>query len=247
MKAIILAAGEGKRLRPLTNKKPKCMVEVNGKSIISHQIECLRSNGIENINICLGYASKEVRFDNVIYHYNTNYARTNMVYTLFCAKSELENDDILVSYGDIIYNNDVLKAIMKDDSKIGVVVDRNWLEYWNARMENPLDDAETLKINDKGYIVELGKKPINYGEIQGQYIGLIKFRIDIISKIKDYYNSLDKNKLYDGNDFDNMYMTSFLQLISRDIAPLSPVFIDNGWIEVDTPSDLKLTKFINNN
>ena len=108
-------------------------------------------------------------------------------------------------------------------------------------------DNCTLKINDKGYIVELGKKPINYGEIQGQYIGLIKFRIDIISKIKDYYNSLDKNKLYDGNDFDNMYMTSFLQLISRDIAPLSPVFIDNGWIEVDTPSDLKLTKFINNN
>ena len=99
MKAIILAAGEGKRLRPLTNKKPKCMVEVNGKSIISHQIECLRRNGIESINICLGYASKEVCFDKVIYHYNTNYARTNMVYTLFCAKSELENDDILVSYG----------------------------------------------------------------------------------------------------------------------------------------------------
>ena len=52
---------------------------------------------------------------------------------------------------------------------------------------------------------------------------------------------------YDGKDFDNMYMTSYLQLISRDIAPLSPVFIDNGWIEGDTPSDLKLTKFINNN
>jgi len=112
-------------------------------------------------------------------------------------------------------------------------------------MENPLDDAETLKINDQGNIYEIGKKPISYDEIQGQYVGLIKFKAEIIPSIKNLYKKLDRNLIYDGKDFNNMYMTTFLQLISENITPLNPVYINNGWIEIDAPSDLLLTKYFN--
>ena len=169
-----------------------------------------------------------------------------MVYTLFCAKELLNSDDdILISYGDIVYNDKVLNAIVNDKSKIGVVVDRNWFDYWSERMENSLDDAETLKINDQGNIYEIGKKPISYDEIQGQYVGLIKFKAEIIPSIKNLYEKLDRNLIYDGKDFNNMYMTTFLQLISENITPLKPVYINNGWIEIDAPSDLLLTKYLN--
>ena len=246
MKVVILAAGQGKRLRPLTNKLPKCMVEVEGKTILEHQIQCLKRNGLFDINICVGYASHKIDYDSVLYHYNPNYAKTNMVYTLFCAREILNGDqDILISYGDIIYNDKVIKTIINDNSKIGIVVDKDWFKYWSDRMENPLDDAETLKINDHGYISEIGKKPLSYNDIQGQYIGLIKIKADLISSIISLYESLDKNETYDGNDFNNMYMTTFLQLISESIAPLNPVFINNGWIEIDIPSDLLLTKYLN--
>ena len=57
---------------------------------------------------------------------------------------------------------------------------------------------------------------------------------------------LSKDILYDGKDFDNMYMTSFLQMIADNLYPLSPVFINNGWVEIDEPSDLEYYRFIEN-
>ncbi len=244
MKSIILAAGEGKRLRPLTNNIPKCMVKVDGKPLIEHQVSCLKRSGIEKINICLGYAHDRVSISGVKNFYNHNYSSTNMVSTLFCAESELSDEDILISYGDIIYNDDVLDKIIKDDSDIGVVSDKNWFEYWSARMKNPLDDAETFKLDINGFIKELGKKANDYSEIEGQYIGLFKIKSKFMPLIKDFYHSLDKNTLYDGNNFDNMYMTTFLQLISKNVVPLSPVFINNGWVEIDQPSDLEFLEFL---
>ena len=71
-------------------------------------------------------------------------------------------------------------------------------------MENPLDDAETLKIY-KGNIIEIGKKTNTYKDIEGQYIGLIKISKKILKKIIKFYDNLDRNSLYDGKNFDNMY------------------------------------------
>ena len=90
----------------------------------------------------------------------------------------------------------------------------------------------------------LGHKSLD--EIQGQYIGMIKIRKDFVKSFIDYYLKLDRNILYDGKDFNNMYMTSFLQKITDELTPLKPIFINNGWIEVDEPSDLKYTEFLKN-
>ena len=76
-------------------------------------------------------------------------------------------------------------------------------------MENPLEDAETLKIDKNGNIKELGKKPSNFDDIEGQYIGLIKVKQGILNHFKEFYKNLDKNTTYDGKDYENMFMTSF--------------------------------------
>lgn len=245
MKAIILAAGQGTRLRPLTDNKPKCMVELLGKPLIQHQIETFRRNGVDDIHIATGYLEEKIDFENTIKHFNPKYASTNMVFTLFCAEPAMQDDDLLIAYGDIVFNDEVLKKVIQSNSDISVVVDKDWKKYWSARMENPLEDAETLKIDDKGYINELGKKPNSYDEIEGQYIGLIKIKQSMLPKFKDYYRGLDKTKIYDGKDFENMFMTSFLQNISDNLSPLTPVFINNGWMEVDAPSDLHFHNFLN--
>ena len=87
-----------------------------------------------------------------------------------------------------------LQSILKSEADISVVIDKDWRKYWSARMENPLEDAETLKINEEGTIKELGKKPTSYDEIEGQYIGLIKIKQSMLPKFKDYYKGLDKEK-----------------------------------------------------
>ena len=113
-----------------------------------------------------------------------------------------------------------------------------------ARMENPNDDAETLKINNKGEIIEIGKKAINLDEIQGQYIGMIKIKKNYISKFINFYKKLDKNGEYDAQSFDKMYMTSLLQKITDELIPIKPIYIHNGWIEIDEPTDLNFTQFL---
>ena len=85
----------------------------------------------------------------------------------FCAEHEMDGD-LTISYGDIIYTDKVLNQITQNKSDIVVAVDKNWRELWALRMEDPLKDAETLKMDANCNIVELGKKPSSYGEIEGQ-------------------------------------------------------------------------------
>lgn len=221
------------------------MVELNGKPIIEHQLSLFEKFNLKDLNVVTGYLSKKINFDGLKKFHNPHFEITNMVSSLFCA-SELFNgdDDILISYGDIIYNQKVLKAIIDSNSPINIVIDKNWRAYWELRMTNPLLDAETLKIDESGHIKEIGKKPTNYSEIEGQYIGLIKIRKDSVVKVKKFYQELNKDILYDGKYFQNIYMTSFLQLIADNLFPLSPVFINGGWIEIDEPKDLEFSSLL---
>jgi len=245
MRVIILAAGQGTRLRPLTDNKPKCMVELNNKPLIKHQLDLFEKYNITDINVITGYLEEKIAFEGVRKFYNPQFDSTNMVSTLFCASSLFDGtEDILISYGDIVYNDDVLKKIQQSNDKVNVVVDKNWRAYWEARMDDPLRDVETLKIDANGHIKELGKKPNSYEDIEGQYIGLVKIRKDVAQQVKNYYQGLDKAALYDSKDYGNMYMTSFLQMIADNVMPLTPVYIHSGWIEVDEPTDLNFGRFL---
>lgn len=243
MKMVILAAGQGTRLRPLTDDKPKCMVSFKDKPIIDYIFEAALQNGISDISVVAGY-KKEAIFSNykdkkMKYCVNEDFERTNMVSSLFCAESEFD-DDIIISYSDIIYTPEVLRRLIQIEDDVSVVVDLNWRKLWELRMDNPLSDAETMKIDRGGNIIELGRKTDNYEDIQGQYIGLIKIRKNILSEVVDLYkNTLDKTATYDGKDYDNMYMTSFIQLIIDRLTPVKAVFIKGGWIEVDSIQDLE--------
>ena len=242
MKIIVLAAGQGTRLKPLTENVPKCMVPLKGKPLIDYQLDLFKSKNIKDITIVGGYLIDKLENKNVNLISNNAYETTNMVHSLFCAK-EVLNDDVIISYGDIVYKDEVLQKLIDSNENISIVVDKNWKEYWKARMDDPLSDAETLKIKD-GKIIEIGKKPYHYGDIEGQYIGLIKFSKEIITEIIQFYNGLDKNIDYDGNNFNNMYMTTFLSLLGKNISPLKPIFIYNGWMEVDCPEDLNHHNFL---
>lgn len=247
MTIFVLAAGEGTRLRPLTNEKPKCLVEVENKPILNWQIDIFNSLGFNEINVITGYKAACVddpRINKVI---NPRYQSTNMVYSLFCAADLFpDNDDIIISYGDIVFEKSVIEKLILAKSDVSLVIDKNWKQYWASRMDEPLSDLETLKITETDKIIEIGKKPKKYDDIEGQYVGLIKVRANKIRDLFNAYNRMDKNTEYDGRNFDNLFMTSFLQHLIENNWDVRAVFIENGWAEVDTPSDINVvSKFCN--
>ncbi len=239
MKVIILAAGQGTRLRPWTNDRPKCMVPFHGKPIIEHQLETLRDCGLQEIVIVRGFQAQSLEHLDTRFVLNPEFETSNMVHSLFCAEPEMTGD-VLISYGDIVYDAVVIRALLNEPEPFAVTVNTRWRELWELRMKNPLEDAETLKLDAAGYVTELGKKPRSYDEIEGQYMGLIKFGAPVIEQVKSFYRRMDRSLLYDSKDFKNMYMTSFLQALINGGFQLKAVPVAGGWVEVDSVEDLNL-------
>lgn len=239
MRVIILAAGQGIRLRPLTNDCPKCLVPFHGKPIIEHQLDVLRECGLQDIVVVRGFQAQRLEYLGTRFALNPEYETSNMVHSLFCAEKEMSGD-IMISYGDIVYDPAVIKSLLDSPEPFALPINMRWRELWEMRMENPLEDAETLKMDAGGYIKELGRKPASYDEIEGQYMGLIKIATTTIEQVKSYYHQMDRSRNYDGKDFKNMYMTSFLQTLIDDGFRLKAVPVDGGWVEIDSIEDLKL-------
>ncbi len=245
MKGIILAAGEGKRLRPLTEDKPKSMIEFCGMTLLQRQVNVMKECHIDDIIVITGYKSDIINISGVTYYKNEEFEETNMVETLFCAKEELEGE-IIVSYADIVYEKNVLQKLIDSKQKISVVIDEKWEKYWNKRFENPLDDVESLKINSKGNIIDIGQKTRSLEEIQGQYIGLMKFNSEGTKIISNFYHRCKEESKKGSNilnskiEFKKSYLTDLLQGLIVDGNELKPVFVNGGWLEFDTINDFKL-------
>ena len=116
---------------------------------------------------------------------------------------------------------------------------------WKIRFNNPLDDAESLMVDEENYLTSIGQKTSDLNEIQGQYIGLMKFQNDGLEFIKKKYDEAkdisknNKNILNPNLDFKKSYMTDFLQYLIRNNAKLKAVYIKNGWLELDSMNDYK--------
>ncbi|MDB4513371.1 phosphocholine cytidylyltransferase family protein [Akkermansiaceae bacterium] len=239
-KAIVLAAGQGTRLRPLTDQIPKTMVPIKGKPIIEYQMECFRNNRISDVHVVTGYQQDKLMVDGIKKTFNPCYNSTNMVASLYTVKELFDgSSDIIISYGDIIFDSHVLaKLLSQHGPKISIIYDLNWLKLWSRRMENPLSDAESFKLNDSGYVRELGKTITKEEDVEGQYIGLIHVNRNFAPQFFSLYETLrGLDRLFDGKDFNNMYMTSYLQMQIDEGNRLVGVPIHGGWVEVDSVED----------
>ncbi len=250
LKVIILAAGQGERLRPLTKNMPKCMIDFFGKSILERQIDIFEKLGITDISVVTGYCDEKINLDNITKFKNKNFLTTNMVESLFTAEEKL-TDSVIVSYGDIIFESKIIQNLINSSHDISVVVDKNWRNLWNVRFENPLDDAESLVLDENGFILDLGQKVTNIDNVQGQFIGLMKFQNDGINTIKNFYKKIrsiansTSNPLNPNLPFEKSFMTDFLQGLIHDNKKLNSIIIKHGWLEIDSLEDYNLYKKMN--
>lgn len=243
MRAIILAAGRGSRMKDLTSSKPKCLVELHQKPLLRYQIESLRSAGVREIGIVVGYASEKLspyvrEFDLKVFE-NQQWADSNMVYSLCCARDWLlDSDELIVSYSDIFYSVEAVEILLRAQSQMGILYDTQWLKLWQKRFSDPLSDAESFKLEtDKcgnQILREIGARVNDINEIQGQYMGLLRFNQAglrwlfalIVSQNLDFIKKLD--------------MTSLLKFCLSKGEEIQCLAYSGIWGECDNQDDVAL-------
>jgi L-glutamine-phosphate cytidylyltransferase len=234
VKAIILAAGRGSRMKSLTDDRPKCLVEFRGRTLLEWQLKALDQAGITEVAIVTGYKRELLINKGLVEFHNPKWVDTQMVSSLEFAKEWLQNEICIVSYSDIFYNAKIVRTLIDCSADIAVAFDPNWLKIWQKRFNDPLDDAETFQFTDDLMLNEIGKKPNSIDEINGQYMGLIRYSPKGWAEVEHIRSQLMPLER------DHMHMTGLLQkVIEANLVPIQAVPCDEEWGEIDSVDDLK--------
>lgn len=235
MKAIILAAGRGSRLNSLTKEKPKCMVELHNKPLLSYQLAALNKAAISEIALVGGYQVEKIpkQFFKEIF-INSNWGNTNMVYSLMQAHSWLEQEACIISYSDIFYESTIITNLANFPAEIAISYDINFSTLWKTRFVNPLDDLETFQLSKNYDLLEIGNKPVSINDIQGQFMGLIKITPPGWKKLFSLYQSLPLELQL------KIDCTRLLQIAINANIKIKAIPYNGTWGEVDHPNDLEL-------
>ena len=232
---IILAAGRGRRLKNFN--KPKSLIIKKNKYLIEHIIENFKQNKIYNITIVTGYKSNEIkkvlRKYKVKFIFNKKWKNTNMFYSLLQADKLLSKNFSIVSYADIFYKSSAIKMLNKDRNDISLTSFKNWKKLWQRRFSNPLSDLESFKVNTKNYIKEIGQKPKNYKDINGQYMGVFALTPIGWKKIKNLTFNC-------GLNLKKISLTEILNKIIKSNVKVKAVNYTNEFFEIDYKKDLKM-------
>jgi len=248
MKAIIIAAGMGIRLNPLTNDKPKCMLELKGKTILQHQLDAFRASGITDISVVKGYKKEVINYPGLKYYINDNYKNNNTLTSLFYAEDEMD-EDFVFSYSDIIYKPEIVEKLLKSKGDISLIVDVDWKKQYEGRTMHPTDEAELVIVeNDK--IIKIAKF-MNPDVAHGEFIGLAKFTKKGAEILKRNYKRCLENRwcgyqknqrFHDAISIEKAYFTDMVQELIDRGYPIENVDIKGGWWEIDTFQDFKKVK-----
>jgi L-glutamine-phosphate cytidylyltransferase len=235
MRAVILAAGRGSRMRQLGDERPKCLVELHGRPLLERQVAALTRGGVEEVAVVRGYRRDMLAFQGLAHFDNPRWAETNMVCSLAAAREWLRSGPVIVSYADIFYRAELVRRLVAAPGALVISYDRSWRELWSRRFADPLADAETFRIDGTGRLLEIGGKTTRIEDIGGQYMGLLKFTPEAWRIIETSLESMEDAAR------DRLDMTSLLRrLLAAHALPIATLPTDGQWGEIDNPSDVEL-------
>lgn len=240
IQAIIIAAGMGRRLNPLTLELPKCMLDFGGKTLLQRQLDSYQACGISRFSVIRGYKKDKINYAGIRYFDNDDYETNNILCSLMTAEDSLTGN-IICSYSDILFGPEVVSAALASDSDISIVVDIDWQDYYRGRKDHPIEEAEKVIYDDQCRLLQAGKIITGDQDNYGEFIGMIKFSPKGIDIFKSHFyraRELYSDKPFQrANRFENAYLTDALQYMADSGVEVDCVLIKKGWKEIDTVED----------
>jgi choline kinase len=230
---IILAAGRGSRMGSLTAEQPKCLTPLLDRTLLQWQLAALRSAGIEEIVVVAGYRADLLHPHAATIIVNDRWMATNMVGSLLLASHLLESRPCVVSYSDIVFHPAIVESLAASTGSIALTYDRSWRALWELRSPDPLADAETFRVRD-GMVVEIGGRASTLDEIEGQFMGLVRYTPAGWMGVVDQLRSMVREEI------DRLDTTALLDRLIRRGVRVTAVPVDGRWCEVDNERDLHL-------
>ena len=243
VKAIIIAAGMSSRLAELTDDKPKCMLEIKGKTILQRQIETFNQCGITEIIVIRGYKKEVINYTGVKYIYNQNYRRNNILESLMYAENDMDGE-FIATYSDILFKTSVVRALLESKADISIVTDIAWKSHYKKRFQHPIEEAEKVIVSNNR-VIEIGKAT-NPNEAYGEFIGLAKFTNPGAEILKTNYKrvvaELGKTQFHTAPSVEQAYLTDMFQELIDKGYTISNVDIKGQWMELDTVEDINTAR-----
>lgn len=223
MKAIILAAGKGTRLLPLTKDIPVCLLDVAGKTILERQVDMLKLSGVSDIIVVAGhggdYMDKACAKLDITCIHDPFYDVGGIALSLWVAKNDIDGDTIIL-YSDILFDKEVLDRLINSSGEIVLAMDK--LDF----------DAESEKVFlSNGNISGIKKSMANDGAV-GEFMGLIKFSRLVCIRVReelDYVIRHDRSARF----------TNFVNHLIEKKTNVEIIYNEKTWFDIDFEADLK--------
>jgi len=240
VKAIIIAAGKGARMKHYTEDVPKCLLKFGGKTLLQQQIGTLKTNGISNISVIKGYRKEKINYPDITYYTNDRYEHNNILNSLMYAEPEMDNE-VIFSYSDILYENNVVSRLLESKHDISIVVDIDWRGYYKGRKDHPVQEAENVIFDSNNKVVSIGKILTRKTDVHGEFIGMMKLTKRGADIFKRHFHRA-KQLFWDkpfirAATFEKAYLTDMIQDMVDMGVDINCVIIERGWREIDTVSD----------
>lgn len=242
MQGIILAAGMGKRLKELTRNNTKCMVEVNGISLIERTLRILDQENLSRVVIVVGYKGENLKKyistldikTEIVYIDNPIYDTTNNIYSLALAKNYLAEEDTLLFESDLIFDKKIVDRVIEDPRPTLAVVDK--FESWM--------DGTCMKLDEEDRVADfIPGKYLKFGEKDDYYktVNIYKFSKEFSAKTYMPFLSA-----YEKAMGENEYYESVLKLIAMlDNTELRAMRLNGEpWYEIDNAQDLDIAEVL---
>ncbi len=239
-KAVILAASRGSKFGNLTQNMPKTMLEYNGIALLERQVGIFRQCQVKDISVVLGYKHSAVKADGVKRIINKDWQQGGIASSLYSAIDQLDGP-VIISYGDILFEAQVLIDLLDTSEDIVLAVDTSWTN--GRKPERDIDAVLGAMPPSERYgatrcipLEQIGTN-VDHDKAHGEWIGLIKVSSKGAAQIKDFLNSYYSNSAQQQVD---TTMVDIITSLKMNGIPININYFHGRWLDVDGPEDLSI-------